>query len=70
MSTTDVWTKLPFEIARVRDQVVPSYERLGAVGAIALKMMRRDLAMAEEALAAGDLELMQRTYDSLKDYRT
>lgn len=59
---------LPAEMARVRDEVMPSYIEIGAPGKVALAMMRADLDAAAKALAEGDTIAMIRLYESLKGY--
>lgn len=61
---------LPREMARVRDQVMPSYIEIGAPGAFALAMMRADLDRAAKAMIEGDLPAMIAAYESLKGYHT
>ena len=60
---------LPREMARVRDQVMPSYIEIGPPGMFALAMMRADLDAAAKALAEGDVVEMIRVYQSLRDYK-
>lgn len=70
---TDVKTlgeELPREMARVRDKVMPAYQKIGAAGVFALTMMRADLDAAAKALAEGDVVAMLRAYQSLKGYET
>ncbi len=59
---------LPREMARVRDEVMPSYLEIGASGTFALHNMRNDLDIATRALAEGDVLTMLRVYESLKGY--
>ena len=59
---------LPREMARVRDQLMPMYQAIGAPGAIALAMMRADLDRAAKAMMAGDTAEMLRVYHSLKGF--
>lgn len=61
-------TKLRKEMARVRDEVMPAYNEIGAAGAFALSFMRADLDRAAAALAAGDVVAMIKAYAALKDY--
>ena len=62
--------KLPREMARVRDEVMPAYQEIGAAGAFALAMMRADLDAAARAMVEGDAVEMLRAYDGLKGYST
>lgn len=59
---------LPQEMARVRDELLPLYDEIGAPGMFAATMMRRDLDRAAKAMAEGDTVEMMRVYQSLKDY--
>jgi hypothetical protein len=61
---------LPYEMARVRDEVMPAYAAIGPPGALALAMMRADLARATRALADGDVVAMVVAYESLRGYET
>ena len=56
---------LPREMARVRDEVMPAYIKIGPAGQFALAFMR-----ATKALAEGDVVEMLRVYESLKGYST
>jgi hypothetical protein len=58
------------EMARVRDQVMPSYLEVGPVGIFALTMMRNDLDAAARALAEQDGVSCLRLYESLKGFTT
>jgi hypothetical protein len=60
-------TALPKEIARVRDEVLPLYVELGAVGAFGATMIRADLDAAAAAMISGDLVEMIRIYQVLKE---
>jgi hypothetical protein len=57
------------EMARVRDEVMPTYIEIGPAGAFALAFMRQDLDKAAKALAEGDVVEMIRVYASLKEYK-
>lgn len=59
---------LPREMARVRDQILPAYDSIGAAGAIAASMMRADLDAASKAMAEGDVVAMVRVYKSLSEW--
>jgi hypothetical protein len=61
---------LPKEMARVRDEVMPAYQEIGAAGAMALVFMRNDLDRAARAMATGDVVAMLRAYEALKGYST
>lgn len=69
-SDTTLAGALPREMARVRDEVMPAYLEIGAPGAFALMMMRRDLDRASKAMMGGDVVEMLRCYESLKGYST
>ncbi len=58
---------LPQEIARVRDEIIPVYERFPGAQ-FAVWMMEKDLVEAENALASQDVIAMLRAYDALKGY--
>lgn len=60
---------LPLEMARVRDEVLPAYQSIGAAGTLALTMMRHDLDEAAKALAEGDCVKMIQVHESLKGYK-
>ena len=59
---------LPREMARVRDQVMPAYVKIGASGSYALAGMRADLDAAAKAMVEGDVVAMLRVYQSLKEW--
>lgn len=61
---------LPWQMARVRDHVLPAYIEIGPAGTFAVAMIRRDLDEAAKALAEGDVVAMARVYQSLKDTTT
>lgn len=61
-------SQLPVEIARVRDEVLPVYEKLGDAGNFAVYGMRRDLAMAEKAIEIQDAVMMLRCYSALRGW--
>lgn len=61
--------ELPKEMARVRDQLMPTYQQIGPSGTFALAMMRADLDRAARAMAEGDIAEMISAYQSLKDYK-
>lgn len=58
---------LPTEMARVRDEVIPTYLEIGQSGAFAVAWMRAELDAATKALAEGDVVEMVRCYQALKD---
>lgn len=60
---------LPREMARVRDQVMPAYQRIGGPGVFALMMMRQSLDAAAKAMAEGDTIAMIQAYQDLKEYK-
>jgi hypothetical protein len=61
-------TALPAEMKRVRDELIPMYESIGAPGIFALTMMRTELDIATKALAEGDVIQMMKSYESLKEF--
>jgi hypothetical protein len=61
---------LPREMARVRDQVLPTYIAIGGPGFLAASMMRASLDAAAKAMADGDVVAMLRAYEDLKGYET
>lgn len=60
---------LPREMARVRDQVLPIYDTVGAGGSFAIAMMKADLDAAARAMAEGDILAMIRAYKALEGYK-
>ncbi len=68
MSTESLGEALPREMARVRDEVMPPYQDIGPAGVPALMMMRHALDQAAKALAEGDVVLMMRMYQELKEF--
>ena len=60
---------LPREMARVRDDVLPAYQQIGAPGERAVMMMRRSMDLATKALAEGDVVAMLRAFKDLKEYK-
>jgi hypothetical protein len=68
--TTTLGESLPAEMARVRDQVMPAYIKIGSPGAMALAFMRADLDRAAKAMAEGDLPAMIRAYESLRGWES
>ena len=63
-------TALPAEMARVRDEVMPSYVEIGPAGTFALTWMRKALDDATKALAEGDVVAMLDAYERLKGATT
>jgi hypothetical protein len=59
---------LPREMARVRDEVMPAYLEIGAVGMFALAMMRAALDAAARAMAEGDVVAMIRALEDLRGF--
>lgn len=59
---------LPQEIARVRNELIPVYERYPGAG-LAVWMMRKDIEKAEQAIAVQDVVEMMRAYEALKGYQ-
>jgi hypothetical protein len=59
---------LPKEMARVRDEILPEYIRIGRPGAMAAAMMQEDLDEAAKAITDGDTVKMVQLYNSLKEY--
>lgn len=58
---------LPREMARVRDEVLPSYLAIPE-GGFAATMMRSSLDAAARAMAEGDLQAMIRCLEDLRGY--
>jgi hypothetical protein len=65
---TNLAEALPKEIARVRDDLIPVYQKF-ATGALAVWMMRKDIEKAEQAIAAQDTVEMLRAYQALEGYK-
>lgn len=61
-------TALPDEMRRVRDVVLPEYDKI-PTGAFAATLMRQALDSATKALAEGDVVEMLRSYEDLKGYK-
>ena len=61
---------LPAEMARVRDEVLPSYLSLRPSGMFGATAIRADLDAAAKAMAEGDTVAMLRVYQSLKEWHT
>lgn len=61
-------TELPKEMARVRDELLPTYDAI-PTGVFAATLMRADLDRATRALAEGDVVEMIRCYEALKNYK-
>lgn len=68
--TQSLGEALPREIARVRDNVLPAYLKIGPPGAFAAAMIRQSLDAASKAMIEGDLPAMIRCYNDLKEYET
>lgn len=66
---TTLGEALPAEIARVRDDIMPVYEDIGAPGMFAVLSMKRDMDLATKALAEGDVIAMLRAYEELKGWK-
>lgn len=62
-----VGSELPKEMARVRDRVLPIYDKTPN-GHIAAAMMRAALDRATVALAEGDVIQCIRSYEELKGF--
>lgn len=58
---------LPKEIARVRETVLPVYERITGTH-LAVWMMRADIDLAEKAMASNDAKDMQHAYEALQGW--
>lgn len=67
MGTENLAEALPLEMARVRDELLPEYDALGAPGVFAAAVLRHDLDDASRALASGDVVAMLRAYEALRD---
>lgn len=59
---------LPQEMTRVRDELIPMYQEIGAPGQFALAMMRKALDDAAKAMIEGDTVEMLRCYERLKAF--
>ncbi len=59
---------LPREMARVRDKVLPEYDKIPG-GKLAATLMRRDLDIAAQALASQDTLMMIKVYEDLKGWQ-
>lgn len=68
MSAVSLGEALPLEMARVRDEVMPPYQDIGLEGVPALMMMRHALDQAAKAMAEGDVIMMMRMYQELKEF--
>lgn len=66
---TTLGEELPKEMARVRDEVMPEYIKIGPPGQFALALMRTDLDLATKALADQDVIEMARALAALKAYQ-
>ncbi len=64
--TMSLGTELPMEMARVRDEVIPEYLKIGPTGMFAVTWMRQALDKATKALAEGDVVAMLEAYEELK----
>ncbi len=60
---------LPEEMARVRDELMPLYQGIGPAGGFALEMMKASLDRAAKGMTSGDLPLMIRAYEELKQFK-
>jgi hypothetical protein len=58
---------LPLEMARVRDELLPEYRKLGPAGAFGQVMLCASLDEAAKALVSGDVVRMLRAYQVLKE---
>jgi hypothetical protein len=65
--TESLGTALPLEMARVRDEVLPEYIKIGPAGTFAATMIRMNLDKATKALAEGDVIAMLSAYKALKE---
>lgn len=68
--TKSLGTELPKEMARVRDEVIPTYLEIGPSGLFAVTWMRAALDKATKALAEGDVITMMQVYEELKGATT
>jgi hypothetical protein len=60
--------RLPKEMARVRDRLLPLYDAI-PTGMYVATMMRKDLDRAAKAMIDGDIVEMVRVCKSLMDYK-
>lgn len=67
METLTLGDALPKELARVRDEILPWYLKIGPAGAFGAMMIRKDLDYAAKAMIEGDPVAMLRAYQSLKE---
>lgn len=67
--TLSLGEALPREMARVRDELMPLYQKIGPVGEFALVMMRQSLDAAAKAMVEGDTIAMIRAYQDLKEFK-
>lgn len=65
---SSVGEELPKQMKRVRDELLPEYDKIPA-GRFAATMMRQALDVATQALAEGDTVQMIRSYEELKDFK-
>jgi hypothetical protein len=70
VSVVTLGEALPREMARVRDELMPLYIKIGPPGIFALTMMRASLDAAARALTEGDVVAMIRAYEDLKGFST
>lgn len=70
MDSKTLGEALPLEMARVRDDVMPAYQEVGAAGMCAVFGMRADLDAAARAMAEGDVVRMAAVYERLKGWST
>jgi hypothetical protein len=69
-STVTLGDELPRQIARVRDEILPTYLEIGPSGAFAAAMMRADLDTASKAMIEGDVVAMLRVCKSLQEWES
>lgn len=67
MSVLSLGEALPLEVARVRDEILPVYDKTPG-GEFAAAMMRADLDKASKAMIEQDLPAMIEVYKSLRGW--
>lgn len=66
--TESLATALPKEMARVRDELLPTYDSI-PTGVFAATLMRQALDTAAQALAEGDVVKMIHAHHTLKEFK-
>ncbi len=50
----------------IRNEIIPKYDKLGAVGAVGRILLRQEVKNAEDVIASGDTVQMIATLESLR----